>query len=98
MRNNREYEDDDGRRVADMSGVERPNLLTVRTPPKQERTDAEGEDAAPKKPAWENPAASMPKDDRKAFIWGALSAALLIGLAFLAGLGLVILLITLLPK
>lgn len=96
MRNRREYEDDDGRRVADMSGVERPNLLTVRTPPKQERADAEGDGAAQKKPVWENPAASMPKDDRKAFIWGALSAALLIGLAFLVGIGLVILLITLL--
>ena len=96
MSKRREYDDDDGRRIADMSGVERPNLLTVRTPPKQERADAEGEEVAPKKPVWENPAASMPKDDRKAFIWGALSAGLLIGLAFLAGLGLVILLITLL--
>ena len=96
MRNRREYEDDDGRRVADMSGVERPNLLTVRTPPKQARADAEADGAARKQPGWENPAASMPKDDRKAFIWGALSAALLIGLAFLVGIGLVILLITLL--
>lgn len=81
---------DDGRRVADMSAVERPNLLGVRRGPEPT------EDKADARPARENPAASMPRSDRRAFIWGALSAALLIALAFLAGLGLVILLITLL--
>lgn len=96
MRKRREYDDDDGRQIADMSGVERPNLLTVRTPPKAEKADDAEQPSA--KPEWENPAASMPKEDRRAFIWGALSASLLIGLAFLVGIGLVILLITLLPK
>ena len=95
MSKRREYDDDDGRRVADMSSVERPNLLTVRRPAVEREAASGEEEAAPKKPAWENPAASMPKDDRRAFIWGALSAALLIGIAFLAGIGLVILLITL---
>ena len=35
----------------------------------------------------------MSREDRRHYIWGALSAALLIALAFIAGLGLVIALI-----
>ena len=85
------YDDDDGRSIADMSGVERPNLLGVR---RKSETREQGE--TPEKPAWADPAASMPNSERRAFIWGALSAALLIALVFIAGLGLVILLITLL--
>ena len=96
MRKRRQYDDDDGRQIADMSGVERPNLFNVRTAPKTEKS--ENAEESPAKPEWENPASSMPKDDRRAFIWGALSASLLIALAFLVGLGIVILLITLLPK
>ena len=96
MSKRREYDDDDGRQIADMSGVERPNLFTVRTAPKAEKADDAEQPAA--KPEWENPASSMPKDDRRAFIRGALTASLLIALAFLAGIGIVILLITLLSK
>lgn len=95
MSKRREYDDDDGRQIADMSGVERPNLFTVRTAPKAEKTE---DDEPAAKPEWENPASSMPKDDRRAFIRGALTASLLIALAFLAGIGIVILLITLLSK
>lgn len=95
MSKRREYDDDDGRQIADMSGVERPHLFTV---PKRKAAETSDDAESPAKPEWENPASSMPKDDRRAFIRGALTASLLIALAFLAGLGLVILLITLLPK
>lgn len=93
MSRRKEYPDDDGRSIADMSGVERPRLFSV---PVRKKEQKDEEPDASAKPQWVNPASSMSKADRRAFIWGALGAALLIALAFIAGLGLVILLITLL--
>ena len=51
MSKRREYDDDDGRRVADMSSVERPNLLTVRRPAVEREAASGEEESAPKKPA-----------------------------------------------
>ena len=93
MNKRREYRDDDGRSIADMSGVERPRLFTV---PSRENAEKNADEEPAARPALENPASAMSKSDRRAFIWGAIGAGLLIALAFIVGLGLVILLITLL--
>ena len=74
-----------------MSGVERPHLFSVPRRKKAEKTEQPESDS---RPAWEVP--QLSKSDRRAFIRGALGASLLIALAFIVGLGLVILLFTLL--
>ena len=88
------WDDDDGRTVADMSD------LYVRTPIGYYRLGDRAERAARRKAAAEArraPAETSP-EDRKSYIWGALSAALLIGLAFIVGLGLLILFLFLIFK
>ncbi len=87
------YEDDDGRRIADMSGIERPSLFTVRHAPEREqpRPPQEGE---PTKTESDGP--TMNRSERRAAVVGALTAALLISLVFMAGLGLGIWLLSLL--
>ena len=86
-RRKRTYADDDGRVIADMSGVEKkadplvPNTM-------------DSSDDDPSKPVVNAP--PFTKQERRMYAFAALKAALLIGLAFLAGLGLVIWLITLL--
>ena len=89
-RRRKEYPDDDGRTIVDMSGLERAPMLLPRRPK-----------AGP--PPAEPPASDRPWEDRRisretrrGLIGGALSAALLIALAFILGLGLVIGLIVLL--
>lgn len=87
----REYEDDDGRTIADMSDLSRPSLLFWHLKGPGDRRPA-GRDSRPK-PA-------LPEDDisPKARMWymlGALKAALLIALAFIVGLGLLVLLMLL---
>lgn len=81
----KEYEDDDGRTIADMSGVSHPSMFghlagSVRRKeePRQEAPQEEGE----------NPPFT-PKE-RRMYALGALKAALLIGLAYLVGLAAVI--------
>ena len=82
---------DDGRTIAPMDGVFRPNPFL-------------GHSMSPRKP--EEPAAPAPKtghdvpefsrEERSAAVWGALKAALLIGAVFIVGLGLIILLMDIL--
>ena len=94
----RTYDDDDGRTIVDMSGVERPNMFGHL--PRSEKNQFFAADVAkknrafsapePKKPdrPWEDH--SMSRSERGAAVRGALSAALLIGLAYIVGLGLLI--------
>lgn len=85
----RTYDDDDGRRIADMTGVDAPSsLFTFRRPPdrdpkKRERRDAD----AAQETSDGNAAPTMNRDERFAAVVGALAAALLIALAFIVGLG-----------
>lgn len=74
-------EEDDGRVIADMSGIERPSLRR----PRRERDL--------KEPGPEGPESEFSPEDRKLYVFAALRAALLIGLAFIAGLGAVVLLL-----
>ena len=73
-KNKRVYDDDDGRTVADMSGVERPRLLVPRLP-KREKPDRNGS-------ASEGERQQLSKDEGRAYVFGALGAALLIGAVF----------------
>lgn len=81
------YEDDDGRVIADMSEV------SARTPfgyfRMGRRSDEEKAVHSEKSERpWEN--SGISREARRGAIWGALTAALLIALAFIVGLGLVI--------
>ncbi len=87
-RQRKTYDDDDGRTIVDMSGVERPSMFGHL--PKSEKKNpvfSAPEEKKPDRP-WEDH--SFSKSERRAAIRGALSAALLIGLAYIVGLGLLI--------
>jgi len=84
-RSHREYDDDDGRTIADMSGVFHPSMFGHR--PSSLRRREEHSQEAPQEES-ENPPFT-PKE-RRMYALGALKAALLIGLAYLVGLGAVI--------
>lgn len=78
------WAEDDGRTIADMSGLERaPWLIPHR--PRKKTTDSPDTDT----PAAEN--RPLPPTVRRAMVADALKAALLIALAFLAGGALLIL-------
>ena len=81
-----EYEDDDGRTVADMSEVHRRNLFVPRRNPHQESTKREIENN--ESTANQNP--PLNRKETRSFIFGALSAGLLIALVFIVALGLAI--------
>lgn len=85
----REYEDDDGRTIADMSGVSRPSLIGHL--PRAHRTSGEPEGRRP----GALPEDEIPAKNRMWYMLGALKAALLIALAFIVGLGLLVLLMLL---
>ena len=94
-RKKRVYEDDDGRTIADMSGVSRPHLMDNHPVPAA-REPAGEEDGSPRADRpWESNNELTPAE-RAAVVLGALKAALLIGLAFIVGLGAVVLLMVLL--
>lgn len=86
----REYDDDDGRAVADMSGVERPRVLfpggrgQARAVPQPELSGGEKADRP-----WEQEE-TFTRAERRWYVLGALKAALLIAFAFLTGIGLFI--------
>ena len=79
MKKNRIYDDDDGRTIADMSDIGRQPLFLPRLP----------ENDRP----WEQ--TGLTKEERLWYTLGALKAALLIALAFIGGLGLIVLLFAL---
>ena len=87
-------EEDDGRVIADMSDVGRPGYFIPGNIRKRPDKSYRGEDAVEKKP-WEMGEMLSPEEKRM-YILGALKAALLIAFAFIAGLGLVILLLIML--
>ena len=92
MGTDKQEEEDDGRVIADMSGIETPSLFAPFSGRKKRR---EGEVPKVKNDRpWED--SSLNKKERFWYAMGALKAALLIGLAYLAGLAAVILLLLLL--
>lgn len=85
----KKYDDDDGRVIADMSGISRPGMFLpgdadpVTSSPMQEPKEEE-ENLRP----WED--SGMSKEDRRAYLWAALKSALLIGIIYLVAFGLII--------
>ena len=87
-RQRRTYDDDDGRTIVDMSGVERPSMFGhLPKSSGKNRAFSAPEEKKPERP-WEQSGYS--RSERRAAVSGALSAALLIGLAYIVGLGLLI--------
>ncbi len=89
MAKKKNYGDDDGRTVADMSGLSRTPLV-IPKPFENSAKRKEKEEAAEQKP--ENQV-QLTKNERRSFIMGTLSASILIGLVFAAVFAAVILLI-----
>lgn len=89
MRNKKvdDYEDD-GRTIVDMSQVERPNLFSIRSL---------GNDSIDQKQTSDRSSYQEPltKEQTRWAILGTLKASLLIGLAYVVGLGLLILIMVL---
>lgn len=90
MRKKRVYDDDDGRTIADMSGVQRQPLFLPRLPEGARRTAARPAPPEENARPWEE--TGLSKKERLWYLLGALKAALLIALAFIGGLGLIVLL------
>lgn len=68
------YSDDDGRVIADMSGIERQPLVLPRLKKRREETSEEDPQSE----------VSLSKQERASYAFGALSASLLIGAVFVA--------------
>ena len=83
----REEFEDDGRTIADMSGVGHQPVFLPRRPQRRTPDRTEDDRAAP--PREED---LLTPQERRWYVLGALKAALLIGLVFIVGLGLVVLL------
>ena len=97
----REWDDDDGRVIADMSGIERPRFIVPkmrdrkssaersRTASAEQESDSMQrglKEQAIKERSWESESEFTPQE-RRMYVLGALKAAILIALAFIVGLG-----------
>ena len=88
-RKDRPFEEDDGRTIADMSDLGRPGMLGF---PKASRPAPRQEAPVSSDEPWREPEPIMTPEERRWYILGAMKAALLIGLVFIVGIGLVVLL------
>ena len=79
----RRYEDDDGRTVADMSGIEPQPMLIPRIYKRRDRADFREPDAPDANDRPWDTSGELNREERNAAIGGALKAGLLIGLTFL---------------
>ena len=77
------YEDDDGRTVADMSGIEPQPMLIPRIRKRADRADFREPDAPEANDRPWDTSGELSREERNAAIGGALKAGLLIGLTFL---------------
>lgn len=78
----KKYDDDDGRVIADMSGISRPGMFlpgdsNAVPPSRPQEVEEEKENLRP----WED--TGMSREDRRAYMWAALRSALLIGAIYL---------------
>lgn len=91
-------DDDDGRTIADMSGVDGhgsllSSMIGLRGDRKRSRSD--GDEPGSPAAADHTDNTEITREERRWYIFGALKAALLIFLAFALGLGLIVLLMVL---
>ena len=89
----KQYDDDDGRVIADMSDIERQPMFIPRFDHlhKKERRDMGREEETESRPEYE---VQYTKEERRAMVGGTLAAALLIGGVFIAAIALLIFLLT----
>ena len=85
----RTYDDDDNRVIADMSGLERQPMLLPRLPKRKKHAEPEPPDA-------EQPELQLTKEERRAYLGGAISASLLLAGIFIAAAAIIITLLLLL--
>ena len=90
MKDIKEYEDDDGRTIVDMRGVEKMPLFGSIVPPSRRELERPAE----KKEPWREEY-RMGNGEKFWYILGSLKAALLIASAYIIGLGAIILLMIL---
>ena len=83
------YDDDDGHTIADMSGIQRSPLFLPRLP-KRDRSTPPAQPEPERDRPWET--SELSPEERRWYILGALKASMLIALAFIGGLGLIVLL------
>ena len=88
MKKRKVYEDDDGRTIADMSDISHPAAFVPRRE-KLQRQKTEGGFLTEER---EQP---FTREERRMYVLAALKASLLIGAAFIIGLGVVVLLMVL---
>lgn len=86
---------DDGRTIASMSGVERQNLFVPKINSLEDRDSTKNSESDFKKDRPWDQSGRLSKEETRWYALGALRAALLIGLAFIVGLGAAILLMIL---
>ena len=88
MGRKRVYDDDDGRTIADMSGLERPRLIVPRHWDNVRKPAAapppEPAEETPPRP-WEQGQDELSAEDRRVYILAAVRAALLIGGVYILG-------------
>lgn len=86
-RRKKTYDDDDGRTIVDMSGVERPSMFGHMPASGKKDPVFSAPEEKPERP-WEESGYS--RSERRAAVRGALTAGLLIALAYILGLGILI--------
>ena len=91
MSQKRVYDDDDGRVIADMSGVERQPLLIPRLGRRDGRRSPNGQSREDRSFTGDD----LTPQERRTVMFAAVKASLLIALAFIAVFGLIILVICL---
>ena len=90
-KNRRTYDDDDGRTIADMSGIESQPLLVPRIRKRADRADFRESDAPEANDRPWDTSGELSREERNAAVGGALKAGLLIAAVFLAAGALAIL-------
>ena len=88
----RNYDDDDGRVVADMSGLERQPILLPRLPKRKKENAA----ATPEDAGAQQPELQLTAEERRSYMAGAVGAGLLIAGIFIAAGAVIITLLLLL--
>lgn len=107
MARKREWDDDDGRTIASMNGVGRQNMFIPQKNPRDDREPTHpdtvnisenfvSDEETPENDRPWDQSNRFSKQESRWYALGALRAALLIGLTFIVGLGLTILLMILL--
>ena len=88
----RSYDDDDGRVVADMSGLERQPMVLPRLPKRKKENAA----ATPDDAGAQQPELQLTAEERRSYMAGAVGAGMLIAGIFIAAAAIIITLLLLL--